>query len=107
LKNASVSIKRFNESNVREGSKVPETGAEAAKVGGFLILAGDKQHIEAVCYVNGFCGRFAGEFSNWLTSGGADIVHKPSTVTGGTKLTARHADVLVIEYFKAEIKEQM
>jgi hypothetical protein len=47
------------------------------------------------------------EFSNWLSSRGADIVHKPSTVTCGKNSTARHPDGLAVEYFEAEIKEQM
>jgi predicted enzyme related to lactoylglutathione lyase len=86
--------------------KIPETGVEAAKVGGFLILAGDQGQIEAVRYVNAiFYVDSLDESSDWLSSQGADIVHKPRTVTGGKNLTARHADGLVVEYFEAEVKE--
>jgi predicted enzyme related to lactoylglutathione lyase len=87
--------------------RIPETNVEAAKVGGFLILAGDQEHIEAVRYVNAiFYVDSLDEFSDWLNSRGADIVHKPRTVTGGKNLTARHTDGLVVEYFEAAIKEQ-
>jgi hypothetical protein len=82
--------------------KIPETGVEAAKVGGFLILAGDKEHIEAVRYVNAiFYVDSLDEFSDLLNSKGADSVHGPRIVTGGKNLTARHADGLVVEYFEA------
>jgi hypothetical protein len=81
---------------------------EAAKVGGFLILAGDHERIEAVRYVDAiFYVDSLDEFSDWLRSKGADFVHKPRTVTGGKNLTARHAKGLVVEYFEAEVKEKI
>lgn len=83
--------------------KIPETGTEAAKVGGFLILAGEKERLDAVRYVNAiFYLDSLDEFSNWLSANGAEIIHQPRIVTGGRNFTARHSDGLVVEYFEAE-----
>jgi alcohol dehydrogenase len=83
--------------------RIPETGIEAAKVGGFLLLAGDREQIEAVRNVGAiFYLDSLDEFSSWLERHGAEIIHKPRTVTGGRNLTARHPDGLVVEYFEAE-----
>jgi len=87
--------------------KIPETSTEAAKVGGFLILAGEKKHLDAVRHVNAiFYLDSLDEFSTWLGANGAEIIHQPRTVTGGRNLTARHPDGLVVEYFEAAAKVQ-
>lgn len=85
--------------------KIPETSTEAAKVGGFLILAGDEEHLAAVRYVSAiFYLDSLDEFSTWLNANGAEIIHQPRTVTGGRNLTARHPDGFVVEYFEAAKK---
>ena len=82
--------------------KIPEAGTDAAKVGGFLILAGDKKRLDAVRYVNAiFYLDSLDEFSTWLKVDGAEIIHPHRTVMGGRNLTARHPDGLVVEYFEA------
>ena len=82
--------------------KIPETGTDAAKVGGFLILASDKKRLDAVRYVNAiFYLDSLDEFSTWLKVHGAEIIHPPRTVMGGRNLTAVHPDGLVVEYFEA------
>jgi alcohol dehydrogenase len=82
--------------------KIPETGVEAAKVGGFLLLAGDKKQVDAVRHVGAiFYVDSLDAFSSWLEQHGVEIVHRPGTVTGGQNLTARHPDGLVVEYFEA------
>jgi predicted enzyme related to lactoylglutathione lyase len=82
--------------------KIAETGVEAAKVGGFLTLAGDNKHIDTIRYVNAiFYVDSLEEFSNWLSSKGVETIHKPRVVTSGRNLTARHADGLVVEYFES------
>lgn len=100
-------MKRFNESNVREESRYPKQGLRQQRSEDFLILAGDKQHIEAVCYGNGFVGRFAGRVFKLAQLEGRGHRAEPSTVTCGKNLTARHADGVAVEYFEAEIKEQL
>ncbi len=85
--------------------KIPETQVEAAKVGGFLILAGDKarldpvRHVDAIFYVD--C---LDDFAAWLPRQGADIIEPPRSIKAGKNLTARHPDGLVVEYFEAPNK---
>jgi alcohol dehydrogenase len=82
--------------------RIPETGVEAAKVGGFLLLAGDSKQLDAVRQVGAiFYLDSLDEFSSWLEQHGVEIIHKPRTVTGGRNLAARHPDGLVVEYFEA------
>jgi hypothetical protein len=82
--------------------KILETGVEAAKIGGFLLLAGNKEQIDAVRYVGAlFYLDSLDEFAAWLEQHGVEIIHKPRTVTAGRNLTARHPDGLVVEYFEA------
>jgi alcohol dehydrogenase len=82
--------------------RIPETGVEAAKVGGFLLLAGDTKQLDAVRQVGAvFYLDSLDEFSAWLEQHGGEIIHKPRTVSGGRNLTARHPDGLVVEYFEA------
>jgi alcohol dehydrogenase len=82
--------------------RIPETGVEAAKIGGFLLLAGDAKQLDAVRQVGAvFYLDSLDEFSAWLEQHGGEIIHKPRSVTGGRNLTARHPDGLVVEYFEA------
>jgi predicted enzyme related to lactoylglutathione lyase len=82
--------------------RIPETSIEAAKVGGFLILAGDKAHLDAVSHVDAvFYLDSLDEFHVWLREHGAQILHGPRDVAAGRNLTARHPDGLVAEYFQA------
>lgn len=82
--------------------RIPETGVEAAKVGGFLLLAGDRRQLDAVRQVGAiFYLDSLDEYSSWLEQHGAEIIHQPRTVTGGRNLTARHPDGLIVEYFEA------
>jgi hypothetical protein len=83
--------------------RIPETGVEAAKIGGFLLLAGDSKQLDAVRQVGAiFYLDSLDEFSSWLELHGVEIIHRPRTVTGGRNLTARHPDGLVVEYFEAD-----
>ena len=82
--------------------KIAETGIEAAKVGGFLLLGGNGEQLDAVRQVGGiFYLDSLDEFAAWLQQRGAEIIHAPRVVTGGRNLTARHPDGLVVEYFEA------
>jgi alcohol dehydrogenase len=82
--------------------RIPETGVQAAKVGGFLLLAGDRKQLDAVRQVGAiFYLDSLDEFSSWLEQHGGEIIHRPRTVTGGRNLTVRHPDGLVVEYFEA------
>jgi predicted enzyme related to lactoylglutathione lyase len=81
---------------------IPEAGIEAAKVGGFLILAGEATRLPAVSQVDAvFYLDALDDFHAWLLSQGAEILHGPRDVTAGRNLTARHPDGLVVEYFQA------
>ena len=81
---------------------IPEAGVEVAKIGGFLLLAGDKARLDAVRRVAAiFYLDALDEFASWLEANGAEIIHGPRAVTGGRNLTARHPDGLVAEYFQA------
>ena len=81
---------------------IPETHIQAAKVGGFLILAGDKAHLEAVSYVDAvFYLDALDDFHPWLVAQSAELLHGPRGVTGGRNMTVRHPDGLVVEYFQA------
>jgi predicted enzyme related to lactoylglutathione lyase len=81
---------------------IPETNIEAAKVGAFLVLAGDEEHLAAVRHVNAiFYLDALDEFRTWLEVNGAQIIHETRVVTGGRNLTARHPDGLIVEYFEA------
>jgi predicted enzyme related to lactoylglutathione lyase len=82
--------------------KIPETRTEAAKVGRFLILGGDRESLSAVKNVNAiFYLDSLDKFHSWLKGNGAEILHGPREVTAGRNLTARHPDGLVVEYFEA------
>jgi len=66
--------------------RIRETGVEAAKFGGFLLFAGDKQHIDAISHVNAiFYVDSLDDFFSWLDGQGVEILHSPETVTGGRK----------------------
>ena len=80
-----------------------ETGIEAAKVGGVLIVAGDSQHLDRVRSVHGiYYVDSLDDFAAQLRADGVTFVHEPRTVTDGRNFTARHQDGLVMEYFEAE-----
>jgi alcohol dehydrogenase len=86
--------------------RISETGVEAAKVGGFLVLSGNSEQLDAVRNVQGILYLDSlDDFSGWLGRNGAEIIHAPRTVTGGRNLTARHRDGLVVEYFEAARKD--
>jgi predicted enzyme related to lactoylglutathione lyase len=100
LKNPFVFYEELQGVKFERRVKIAETSVEGAKVGGFLILAGDKKHTDAVRYVNAiFYVDTLEEFANWLNSKGVEIINKPRAVTNGRNPTARHADGLVVEYF--------
>ena len=81
---------------------MPETGVDGAKVGGFLIVAGDEarlepvRHVDAIFYLDSLADAEA-----WLVANGAAILHGPRDIAAGRNLTARHPDGLVVEYFQA------
>ena len=82
---------------------IPETGVEAAKVGRFLLLAGDRKQLDAVRQVAAvFYLDSLDEFSAWLQQHEGEIIHGPRSVTRGRNLTARHPDGHVVEYFEAD-----
>lgn len=85
--------------------QIPKTSVEAAKIDGFLLLAGEKHQIDAVRHVGAiFYVDSLDAFSTWLgEQRNVEIIHKPRTVTGGRNLTARHPDGLVVEYFEANV----
>ena len=82
--------------------RIAETGIEAAKIGGVLILAGDSNDLDRVKFVHGiYYIDSLDDFAVQLRGDGVTFVHEPRTVTGGRNFTARHQDGLVIEYFEA------
>jgi predicted enzyme related to lactoylglutathione lyase len=82
--------------------RITETGIDAAKVGGVLILAGDSKHLDRVKFVQGiYYVDSLDDFAAQLRADGATFFHEPRTVTGGRNFTARHQDGLVMEYFEA------
>jgi alcohol dehydrogenase len=82
--------------------RIAETGVEATKVGQFLLLAGDRNQLDAARQVGAiFYLDSLDEFASWLERNGGEIIHGPGAVTGGRNLTARHPDGLVVEYFEA------
>ena len=81
---------------------ISETGVIAAKVGGFLILAGDGEAMMVARQVDGiFYVDDLDAFADWVRRQGGEMVHEPRTVTSGRNFTARHPDGVVIEYFEA------
>lgn len=62
--------------------KIPETGVEAAKVGGFLIRAGDKAHLDPVRHVDViFYVDALDDFADWPPKRGAEIIDGARSVT--------------------------
>ncbi|MBV8793688.1 MAG: VOC family protein [Hyphomicrobiales bacterium] len=81
---------------------IPETGMDAAKVGGFLIFTGAPQSLARVRDVNAiFYVDSLAAFVPWLSENGAEILAGPRTVTGGRNATVRNPDGLIVEYFEA------
>jgi predicted enzyme related to lactoylglutathione lyase len=73
-----------------------------AKVGGFLILAGNDEtlapvrHVQAIFYVDAL-----DEFLAWLPKNGGRLLVGPLTISHGRNATVRNPDGLVVEYFEA------
>jgi len=81
---------------------IAETGVSAARVGQFLILAGDGEAMAEARKVHGiFYVDDLDAYAEWVRDSGGDLLHGPRTVTSGRNFTARHPDGLVIEYFQA------
>jgi predicted enzyme related to lactoylglutathione lyase len=81
---------------------ITETNVTAARVGNFLILAGDgdamaeARKVQGIFYVDDLVA-----YANWVRKQGSELLHEPRTVTRGRNFTARHADGLIMEYFEA------
>ncbi|MDA9491888.1 VOC family protein [Bradyrhizobium sp. CCBAU 11361] len=81
---------------------ITETNVVAARVGSFLILAGDGEAMTAARQVHGiFYVDDLDTYADWVSKQGCELLHDPRTVTSGRNFTARHPDGLVIEYFEA------
>lgn len=81
---------------------IPETGINAAKVGGFLIFTRASERLSRVHEVNAiFYVDSLDAFVPWLSENGAEILAGPRNVTGGKNATLRNPDGLVAEYFEA------
>lgn len=102
LENAIAFYEQAQDMKCERRVKIVETGVEAAKIGGFLVLSGSAEklapirHVEALFYVDSLDA-----FVPWLRANGAEIIVEPRTVTGGRNLHARNPDGLVVEYFEA------
>lgn len=84
---------------------IAETGVIAAKVGAFLILAGDGEAMSVARQVDGiFYVDDLAAFASRVEESGGELLHPARAVTGGRNFTARHPDGLVIEYFEAARK---
>ena len=80
---------------------IAETGVTAARVGAFLILAGDGEVMTTARQVNGiFYVDDLDAYADLVRDQGGEVLHEPRTVTSGRNFTARHPDGLVIEYFE-------
>ena len=81
---------------------IQETGVVAAKVGSFLILAGEGEAMDAARIVDGiFYVDDLDAFAAWIEAQGGELLSRPRVVTSGRNFTARHPDGLTIEYFQA------
>jgi len=81
---------------------ISETNVTAARVGSFLILAGDGEAMTAARQVDGiFYVDDLDAYADWVRAQGGELLHEPRTVTSGRNFTARHADGLIMEYFEA------
>ena len=81
---------------------IAETNVVAARVGNFLILAGDGEAMTVARQVHGiFYVDDLDAYADWVREQGGEVLHAPRTVTSGRNFTARHPDGLVIEYFEA------
>ena len=80
---------------------IAETGVVAARIGQFLLLAGDGEAMAAARQVHGiFYVDDLDAFAGWVLSQGGELLHGPHEVTSGRNFTARHPDGLVMEYFE-------
>jgi len=83
---------------------IAETGVTAARVGSFLILAGDGEAMATARQVDGiFYVDDLDAYADWIRDRGGEVLHGPRTVTSGRNFTARHPDGLVVEYFEARV----
>lgn len=81
---------------------IAETSVVAARVGAFLILAGDGEAMTTARQVHGiFYVDDLDAFAAWVREQGGELLHEVRVVTSGRNFTARHPDGLVIEYFEA------
>lgn len=81
---------------------ITETNVTAARVGNFLILAGDGEAMTTARQVHGiFYVDDLGAYADWVQAQGGELLHQPRTVTSGRNFTARHPDGLAVEYFQA------
>ncbi|WP_144240512.1 VOC family protein [Paenibacillus sabinae] len=82
---------------------IAERDIQGAKIGGVLILSGEKESldpvrdIQAIFYVDSL-----GEFEPWLKENGAEIVHGPHSNAFGKNMMVRNPDGLLVEYFEAK-----
>lgn len=80
---------------------IAETGVVAAKIGQFLLLAGDgdamtaARQVDGILYVDDLDA-----FADWVRGKGGELLHGPHEVTSGRNFTARHPDGLIMEYFE-------
>ncbi|HZZ89265.1 MAG TPA: hypothetical protein VFE13_13130 [Caulobacteraceae bacterium] len=80
---------------------IAETGVVAAKIGDFLLLAGDGDAITAARQVHGiFYVDDLDAFAVWVREQGGEMMRDVREVTSGRNFTAKHPDGLVMEYFE-------
>ena len=83
---------------------ITETNVVAARVGSFLILAGDGEAMKAARTMHGiFYVDDLDAYAEWVREQGGELIHEPRTVTSGRNFTARHPHGLIIEYFQARL----
>jgi predicted enzyme related to lactoylglutathione lyase len=81
---------------------ITETNVTAARVGNFLILAGDSEAMSVARQVHGiFYVDDLDAYADWIRAQGGELLHEPRSVTSGRNFTAKHADGLIMEYFEA------
>jgi hypothetical protein len=73
----------------RKGRKCPHPPGEKGSID---VV----KYVDAIFYVDSLYG-----FEIWLKMHGAEIIHRPRTVSSGCNPTARHPDGLAVEYFEA------
>src|SRR5579871_6115561 len=80
---------------------IAETGVVAARIGQFLLLAGDGDAMASARQVHGiFYVDDLDAFAEFVRANGGELLHGPHEVTSGRNFTARHPDGLIMEYFE-------